>query len=337
MTSTSLLVILAISLCLICAGKKTVVITGADRGIGLAATKLLAATNEWNIIAACRSPVKAESSFKREIRDDKQRINIEIRQLDLKDLNSVKFFSEKITKSNLAVDALVCNAGISLSGSGDIPSKTVQGFEETIGVNHIGHFALVKLVLRALERSKDPNPRIVFVGSGVHNPNEKGGSVGSKATLGNMKGLESGFQEDNMVDGGPYDGDKAYKDSKLCNVVTALELSRRLKGSKITSNVMNPGLIPTTGLFRDQNPLFVGIFSFLTRYVFKVAVSEDVGGKRLAFMITDPSLINRSGLYFSGDPAGSDYSPYEPSDEAKNPETGKKLWNLTEKLIKKYL
>jgi NAD(P)-dependent dehydrogenase (short-subunit alcohol dehydrogenase family) len=101
-----------------------------------------------------------------------------------------------------------------------------------------------------LEKSKS-NPRIVFVGSGVHNPKEGGGNVGSKATLGDMKGLADGFTGTNvMVDGGAYDVDKAYKDSKLCNVVTGLELAKRLakNKSKITSNIMNPGLIPTTGL-----------------------------------------------------------------------------------------
>lgn len=65
-----------------------------------------------------------------------------------------------------------------------------------------------------------------------------------------MKGLAAGFRNEySMVDGGPYDGDKAYKDSKLCNVATSLEFARRLqaKGSKVSCNVMNPGLIPTTG------------------------------------------------------------------------------------------
>lgn len=88
----------------------------------------------------------------------------------------------------------------------------------------------------------------------MHNPKEPGGQVGSKATLGGMKGLELGFKgEVSMVDGGKYDGDKAYKDSKLCNVATSLELARRLQESKskITSNVMNPGLIPTSGNFEN--------------------------------------------------------------------------------------
>ena len=70
-----------------------------------------------------------------------------------------------------------------------------------------------------------------------------------------------------MVDNGEYDTDKAYKDSKLCNVMTSFELARRLKDQKstVTCNVMNPGLIPTTGLFRTINPIFVFIFTILTK------------------------------------------------------------------------
>lgn len=260
--------------------------------------------------------------------------NIIIRKLDLADLNSVQSFVTDIEKSSISVNVLACNAGIQLSGSGKVPQRTKQGYEATIGINHIGHFHLANLLLNNIRKSGD-DPRIVFVGSGVHNPDEKGGNVGSKATLGDMVGLQQGFKEPiSMVDNGNYDGDKAYKDSKLCNVMTALELSRRLKNSKVTANVMNPGLIPTTGLFRDLNPLFTFVFTILTRYVFKVAVSEEIGGQRLAFMISDPSLKGRSGLYFSGDPQLNNFEPCKPSNEAQSEVNGKKIWNLTEKLIK---
>jgi protochlorophyllide reductase len=131
--------------------------------------------------------------------------------------------------------------------------------------------------------------RIVIVGSGVHNPEEPGGDVGSKAALGDLSGIISGFKKPiTMIDNSNYDADKAYKDSKLCNVMTALELARRLKSKRMitTCNVMNPGLIPTTGLFRELNPVFVFLFTILTRYVFKVAATEEEGGARLAFMVS---------------------------------------------------
>lgn len=91
------------------------------------------------------------------------------------------------------------------------------------------------------------------------------------------------------------------------------------------------------GLFRDLNPIFVAIFTLLTRYVFRVAVSEEVGGERLAYMITNPILNSVTGAYYSGDPLSGEFKLYEVSDEAKDERTGKKLWSLTENLVKGYV
>ncbi|KAJ1423355.1 hypothetical protein B484DRAFT_451920 [Ochromonadaceae sp. CCMP2298] len=195
----------------------------------------------------------------------------------------------------------------------------------------------MNLLLGNVEKSKAG--RVVIVGSGVHNPEEAGGNVGSKATLGDLAGLKGGLTGNScMVDGGKFDPDKAYKDSKLCNVITSAELARRLKkkGSKTTSNCMNPGLIPTTGLFREFNLLFVGVFTFLTRYVFKVAVSEEQGGERLAYMVASPELNGISGAYYSQTylPKPPGYLPTPISAEAQDLKKASQLWALTEKLIK---
>ena len=170
----------------------------------------------------------------------------------------------------------------------------------------------------------------------VHNPDEAGGNVGSKATLGSLEGLKRGFKEPySMIDGNEYDPDKAYKDSKLCNIMTCFELARRLKksNSKTITCCMNPGLVPTTGLFREFNPLFVAIFTFLTRYVFKVAVSEEESGQRLAYLINCPSTDIINGAYYSGKPYSSEFSPIQPSNEAKDEKKAALLWKLTEDLI----
>lgn len=318
--------------------KKTVIITGGNRGIGFSACRQLASTNDWNIILACRSRIKAEQAIL-SIPISDGRENIEIEELDLADFKSIKAFSKKIIDSKRSINVLACNAGIQLSSTpvgkdGSPVKRTNDGFEATVGVNHIGHFYLIQLLLGVLKKQR--GSRVVVVGSGVHNPEEAGGNVGSKATLGDMQGFTGGFREGiSMVDGGEYDADKAYKDSKLCNVMTALELSRRLKAERtdVTCNVMNPGLIPTTGLFRELNPVFVFLFTLLTRYVFKVAVPVEEGGRRLAFMISDPSLQGVSGQYFTGKAGKPEFEPYAPSKEASDVKKAKLFWELSSRLL----
>ena len=93
----------------------------------------------------------------------------------------------------------------------------------------------------------------------------------------------------------------------------------------------------TLGLFRDLNPLFVYIFSFLTKYVFKVAATEEEGGRKLAFMIANPSLNGISGAYFSGKPGSVEFKLIPPSNEAQDEAKGKRLYELTTNIIKDFL
>ena len=308
------------------------VITGANRGIGLEATQQLAATGEWQIIMGVRNPDLARRAITR--MEGKE--NCEIRQLNLASLADVTRFCEELRKEKKSIDVLACNAGIQVSGSAkNGASFTEDGYEITVGTNHIGHFMMIQLLLNTLE-SSSPSPRVVIVGSGVHNPDEPGGNVGSKATLGTMQGFVKGFKRPiSMIDDSTYDADKAYKDSKLCNVITSIELARRLQAKKYksTCNVMNPGLIPTTGLFRDLNPFFVAIFTFITRYIAKVAVSEEEGGRRLAFMIANPSLDGVTGAYYSGKPGADEFKPIDMSAEAKDQEKAKIFWELSQQLV----
>lgn len=309
-----------------------VLITGGNSGVGLAATRQLAALNTHDIVIACRSIERAEAA-KQSIKIGAE--NVQIAELDLADFSSIRNFCNQW--GSVPIDALCLNAGVQFTDSKITVPRTKQGFEETIGTNHIGHWLLVNLLLNNVKKA--PAGRIIFTGSGVHNPEEPGGNVGSKAGLESMRGLEEGFLPPiSMINGqSSYDGDKAYKDSKLCNVATTIELARRLKeqNSTVTANVFNPGLIPTTGLFRGLNPFFVLIFTFLTRYVFKVAVSEDEGGGRLVKMIIDPVIGKCTGGYISSNSVQSfgSFVPISPSREAQDQAVGKKLWALTEKIV----
>ena len=102
--------------------------------------------------------------------------------------------------------------------------------------------------------------------SSVHDPESPGGKQGIPASLGDLKGFEVDGKQFQMVDGGTYNGDKAYKDSKLCNILFTRELQRRLESSEATKNIIvnsfSPGLITSSGFFRYQSPLFSKVGSF---------------------------------------------------------------------------
>lgn len=124
--------------------------------------KELATSGDWRIVVASRSVRRAEKAVS-SLRVGRE--NVEIAPLDLADLSSVRNFAK--TWGSQPIDCLALNAGIQC-GSGKQPRSTAQDFEETIGVNHLGHFLLVNLLLKNVQKA--PKGRVVFTGSGVHNP-----------------------------------------------------------------------------------------------------------------------------------------------------------------------
>ena len=125
---------------------------------------------------------------------------------------------------------------------------------------------------------------------GLGNTNTLAGNVPPKANLGDLRGLAGGLNGLNssaMIDGGDFDGAKAYKDSKVCNMLTMQELHRRYhEETGITFASLYPGCIASTGLFREHIPLFRTLFPPFQKYITKGYVSETESGKRLAQVIT---------------------------------------------------
>lgn len=152
---------------------------------------------------------------------------------------------------------------------------TLQKFLMT-RINHLGHFLLNDLLLPKISRN---GGRIVVSASSVHDPESPGGKVGQLATLGNLEGFERDGKMFEMVDGAPYNGDKAYKDSKLCNVLFTRELQRRLSKDDATkgiiANSFSPGLITSTGFFRYQNPVFSKVFGVIATNIIGVAETPE--------------------------------------------------------------
>lgn len=112
------------------------------------------------------------------------------------------------------------------------------------------------------------------------------GNVPPKANLGDLRGLAGGLNGLNtsvMIDGGEFDGAKAYKDSKVCNMLTMQEFHRCYhEETGISFTSLYPGCIATTGLFREHIPLFRLLFPPFQKYITKGYVSEEEAGKRLA-------------------------------------------------------
>ncbi len=261
-------------------------------------------------------------------------------ECDLKSLASVQKFCENW--GTKPIDVLCLNAGVAMNTADTAPKFTLEGFEETIGVNHFGHFLIAQKLLPNLEKSALAHPRLVVTASSVHDPSTPGGNVGPGATLGNLQGLADFLEHGKrfeMVDGGPFSADKAYKDSKLCNVLFTEEISRRLmeRKSKVRCNCFSPGLIPSTGLFRSQNPLFVGLFNFFALRVLGVATTIAEGGNCLVYMVEAPELEDKSAAFLATPPGKPKdlFSSQNISKEAADADKARRFWDLTERLLAK--
>lgn len=220
--------------------------------------------------------------------------------LDLGSFDSVKSFVKNLKsfKGNRQLDALVCNAAV-YQPALDKPKYTVDNFEEQLQINHLSHFLLCSLLIDEMKRVK--NSRMIIVGSITGNSNTIGGGlVLPRADLGNLEGLAKGGQKPiAMIDGKAFNGAKAYKDSKICNMMTVNELHKRYHDSTgITFSSMYPGCIATTQLFREKRTWFRKLFPLFMKYVTGGFVSEEEAGQRLAQVVADPRC-SKSGVYWS--------------------------------------
>lgn len=311
--------------------KGSVVITGASSGLGLATAKALAESGKWHVIMACRDFLKAERAAKSA---GISKENYTIMHLDLASLDSVRQFVDNFKRSGTPLDVLVCNAAV-YQPTAKEPTFTAEGFELGVGTNHLGHFLLSRLLLDEMNKSDYPSKRLIIVGSITGNTNTLAGNVPPKANLGDLRGLAGGLTGLNssaMIDGGDFDGAKAYKDSKVCNMLTMQEFHRRYhEETGITFASLYPGCIATTGLFREHIPLFRLLFPPFQKYITKGFVSEAEAGHRLAQVVSDPSLT-KSGVYWSWNKDSASFQN-QLSEEASDSDKARKIWEISEKLV----
>jgi protochlorophyllide reductase len=312
--------------------KPTAVVTGASSGVGLYTAKALAKRG-WHVVMACRDLQKAENAAKEVgIPGD----SYSLMHIDLGSLDSVRTFVKNFRVSGRSLDALVCNAAIYMPLLKE-PLRSPEGYELTMTTNHLGHFLLANLMLEDMKNSTFGDRRLVILGTVTHNPDEVGGKVYPRPDLGNFEGFEAGFKAPiSMADGKAFEPVKAYKDSKVCNVLTMKELHRRFHESTgITFISLYPGCVADTPLFRNHYPLFQKLFPLFQKYITGGYVSQELAGDRVAQVVADPDF-KQSGAYFSwGNRQKKEGKAFirRVSPQARDDEKGERMWDLTAKLV----
>ena len=323
----------------------SIFITGGSSGIGYQAALQLISLGH-NIILPCRNILRANQVLTNIVNDLKGHLsnigNIYTPIMDLSNLNNIDSLCSELKKRRIKIDVLILNAGLQYTGSKE-PKWSSQGVELTFAVNHLSHFYLTQNLLPFLNQSN--NSKIIITSSEVHNPMSPGGKVGAKATLGKLSGLESDSKF-KMIDGNKFNADKAYKDSKLCNILFGIELSKRLNSKKSFIPVITwaPGLViskENQGFFRysrQYNKLGQILFAFIARDLLRITTSNEKAGMLLSELVRLPMYNASDFNYYSNkliSPGKFIFEKTNISVEAQRKELSKKLWDLSESLIER--
>ena len=319
---------------------RRILITGGSSGIGLEASKQLMQRGH-QLLFLCRTEERCTETVKALSASETKQTTAKGIAINLKNLVEIETGCSRLLQINEPIDTLILNAGIQNVGIGS-PQFTKQGIEETFCINHLAHQLILMRLLPLLQKSK--RPRLVITSSEVHNPNSGGGRVGQPATLGALEGLRP-HESIAMLNGQKiFDADKAYKDSKLCNILMGRHLANQLKqrGEEIPVLAWSPGLVipkGSGGFFRtsrQQNPVGLALFSFVARDLLRLTETLQKAGSLLA-ELADGNSYEQSGFRYMSNqlirPGRHLFKEAEPSDEGSNEQLAEKLWTLSKNLI----
>ena len=246
---------------------KTVIVTGANAGIGKATAAALADLGA-HVIMACRSPERGQRALEELSAVPGRKLSL--MRVDLADLASVRAFADEFQRRYDTLDALVNNAGM----LGRRHTLTKDGFEQQFQTNYLGHFLLTMRLLPLLERA--PQGRVVMLGSIAH------------------WWTHVHFDDINMMHG--YNRMLGYGRSKLCNLLFCRYLAARCKaaGSRVTVNTAHPGIVASDIIVDRRNDMF----RFIATLSRAVLISSEKGAKTSVYLAADDSLAAVSGEYF---------------------------------------
>jgi hypothetical protein len=287
---------------------KTIVVTGGNSGIGYEAALQLARRGA-DVVLACRDLSKGEGAAA-EIRRQCPGVSVEVRQLDLASLDSVRRFASDFAASHQRLDVLCNNAGVMA-----LPyRRTADGFEMQFGTNHLGHFALTGLLLEHLLAT--PGARVVNVSSGAHR-------------IGAIR-----FDDLHWERG--YKKWPAYGQSKLANLLFTFELERRLSGRKAPamSVACHPGYAATNLQFVGPRLQGSSLLESLMQFGNNLfAQSAEMGALPTVYAAAAPGV--RGGEYIGPSSFGELWGHPKVvgcSAKARDPETARRLWEVSEEL-----
>ncbi len=272
----------------------TILVTGINSGIGFETMRVLA-LHGARVVAAARTEEKAREASAKVVG-----LTLPV-ACELTDPASIMACVDLIEAEGLALDAVVCNAGIMA-----IPRlKQAFGYELQFFNNHVGHFILVT---RLLDRLTE-DARVVVVSSGAHRAAPKGG-----------------IECDNLSGARGYRPSRAYGQSKLANLLFAKELARRFDGTARTANAVHPGVIHTN-LGRSMPKLAQGGLALVSPLVLK---SVGQGAATQCFVATQPEL-STSGEYFA------DCNITRSSSLSQDTDLARRLWEESERIAREVL
>jgi NAD(P)-dependent dehydrogenase (short-subunit alcohol dehydrogenase family) len=265
---------------------KTFLVTGATRGLGLAIARALAADSAHRVVLGVRDLGRGEQTAR------SLGGNVEAHRLDCASLADVRRFAAE-WRAPLA--GLVNNAGVQLTGT---MQRSADGFEETLAVNHLAALELTVRMLPLLAGG-----RVLFIGSGTHNPDHRMASLfGFRGA--HFTSIEALARGEANGRSDRQRGMDRYATSKFLNMLTAMELARRIPRDRTVFLTLDPGLMAGTGLVRSAPAAVRFAWARLLPRIAPLLPDTSTPARSASaavWLLTDPGVIARHGEVFSFD------------------------------------